>query len=426
MTPGSLPTNATEIFQEGLRIPPIKLHDKGVRNDTFIKLLRQNVRVPDMVVGDLNAQIAAVSVGERRLAELATEHGTHLLTSAFSELLDRSEEMTRASLSEIRPGAYRFRGYNDNDGVDLEKRIKIEVEITVGGGQFHCDFAGSSSQVRGPFNCPPSSALAAACFVIRAITGSHIPTNGGCFRPITLALPESSIVNPKPPAPVNARISTTKLMTSCMLGALSPALPKRIPAAPSGDLLTLIFGGTRDSGEAFVVGEMISGGTGASASADGVDALETDVTNAMNLPVEAMESDYPLFIHRLCIRQDSGGAGRHRGGLGLIKEYEVIKGPLTFIHRGERHYVAPWGLEGGEDGLCANSTIFRANSIDPEIIPSKLVTTLFEGDRLLVETPGGGGFGDPSERKPEDISRDVLQQKTSLEVARRTYDASNI
>src|SRR5262249_20624296 len=157
------------------------------------------------------------------------------------------------------------------------------------------------------------------CFVIRAITGSHIPTNGGCFRPISLALPEGSIVNPKPPAPVNARISTTKLITSCMLGALSPALPERIPAAPSGDLLTLIFGGTSDTGQAFVVGEMISGGTGATASADGVDALETDVTNAMNLPVEAMEPDYPLFIHRLSIRQDSGGAGRQRGGLGVIK-----------------------------------------------------------------------------------------------------------
>ena len=234
MTPGSVPTDATEVFQEGIRIPPLKLMEAGKPNITLMKILRRNVRIPDTFEGDLNAQIAACHVGARRLAALAEVHGSNHLTSIFAELLDRSEAMTRAALSEIPPGTYRYVDHLDNDGVDLEQRVRIEVAVTVADGAMEVDFTGSSGQVRGPFNCVPSGSKAAACYAVRAITDPSIPTNGGCFRPIKLILPEGSVVNPKEPAPVNARTATIKRVTGAILAAFAEALPDRVPAELGG------------------------------------------------------------------------------------------------------------------------------------------------------------------------------------------------
>ena len=222
--------------------------------------------------------------------------------------------------------------------------------MTVKDGTFHCDFAGSSPQVRGPFNCVPSGSLAAACYAVRAVTDPAIPTNAGCFRPITLALPKGSVVNPLEPAPVNSRTATIKRITGCILGALKDVLPERVPADSSGELVALMFGGRHGNGQPFVTGELIAGGSGAGPHSDGVDVIETDVTNCMNLPVEAMEMDAPIRVHRLALRQDSGGAGRHRGGLGVVKEYEILDGEVSFTYRGERHFFAPQGAQGGGEG----------------------------------------------------------------------------
>ena len=230
MSAGSVPTNATEIYQEGLRIPPLKLRDGGVFNDTLVKMIRQNVRIPDTVMGDLNAQVAACTVAARRLAELADGYGHNQLASIFDELLQRSEIMTRKALSAIPEGTYRFVDYLDNDGIELDKPIRIEVAVTVKGGDIEFDFEGTSPQTKGPLNCVPSGSLAAACFAVRALTDPTIPTNGGCFRPIKLRLPEGTIVNPQEPAAVNARTSTIKRITGCMIGALAQILPERVPA----------------------------------------------------------------------------------------------------------------------------------------------------------------------------------------------------
>jgi N-methylhydantoinase B len=412
MSPGSVPTTATEIFQEGLRLPPLKFREAGKYNETLVAIIRRNVRIPDAVMGDLNAQLAACNVGARRIAELARTLGDNQALAIFDELLDRSEKLTRAALRSIPEGTYKYVDFSDNDGIELDKPIRFEVAVTVKDGNFHCDFTGSSAQVRGPFNCVPSGSLAAACYAVRAVTDPEIPTNAGCFRPITLELPKGSVVNPREPAPVNSRTATIKRVTGCILGALKEVLPERVPADSSGELLTLMFGGHHGDGTAFVTGELIAGGSGAGPHSDGVDVIETDVTNCMNLPVEAMESDTPIRVHRLALRESSGGAGRQRGGLGVLKEYEILDGEVAFTCRGERHFFAPKGAQGGGDGAKAHAVIRRADGTE-EVIPSKAMATLRAGDRVVVETAGGGGNGPASQRDPAARARDLADGKVS-------------
>jgi N-methylhydantoinase B len=417
MAPGSVPTNATEIFQEGIRLPALKLREGDKFNDTLLKILRRNVRIPDTFEGDLMAQVAACTVGTRRLSALAETYGDNHLTAIFAELLDRSEAMTREALRAIPAGTYRAVDFLDNDGIELDKRIRIEVAVTVGDGAMSVDFAGSSPQVRGPFNVVPSGSLAAACYVVRAITDPTIPTNGGCFRPITLHLPEGSIVNPKEPAPVNSRTATIKRVSGTILAAFAQSVPDRVPADSGGELLVLAFGGARPDGSRYVTGELVAGGSGASAGKDGVDVIETDATNCMNLPAEALELDAPIRVHRVALRADSGGVGAQRGGLGTIREYEILHGEVRFTHRGERHFIAPKGRAGGHDGAMARTVIHRASGAE-ETVPSKIVTTLHVGDRVVFETAGGGGYGDPARRDPEQTRLDLANGKISSKSAK--------
>jgi N-methylhydantoinase B len=419
-SPGSLPPNATEIHQEGLRIPALKFREAGEYNETLVALLRLNSRMPDTLMGDLNAQLAACNVGARRLQELGDRYGAVFLMSVFEELLDRSEKMTREALRQIPEGTYRCVDYLDNDGIDLDKPVRIEVAATVGGGAIEFDLAGTDPQLKGPLNCVPSGSQAAAYFAVRVLTDATIPTNGGCFRPVTLKLPKGSLANPEEPAPVNARTSTIKRIATCMVSAFADVLPDRVSAPAAGTLLVVAFAGRRANGERFIVGELIAGGSGAARDRDGVDVVDTDASNCMNLPAEALEMDAPLRLTRVALRQDSGGAGEHRGGLGVIREYEVLENDVTFTHRGERHFSEASGLNGGHAGSSARSVIVRADGGE-EVIPSKALTRLDKGDRVIVETPGGGGYGDP-QRRPA-IDADVANGKVSAEAARRLYGA---
>ena len=410
MSPGSVPTHASEIFQEGIRIPPLKFHDQGKENDTLIKMLRLNVRIPDTLMGDLNAQVAACKVGSRRLIELADRFGTDHLISIFEALLDRSEAMTRSAIAAIPDGTYRYHDFLDNDGVDLETPIRIEVTTTISGEHVHIDFAGSSPQVLGPFNCMPSGSAAAAYFALRSLTNPEIPTNGGCFRPVSLDLPPASIVNPREPAPVNSRTSTIKRIAGCIIGALRQAVPEKAAADAAGEMVLLAFGGARPTGEPYVIGEIIASGSGASRGKDGVDVIETDGTNCMNLPVEALEMDAPIRVTRSELAVGSGGAGRYRGGLGLARDYEILEGEVVFTYRGERHKSSASGYAGGGDGARAWAEIRRSNGkIEP--IVSKIVTRLGPGDQISMTTAGGGGFGPPGERAVKHITADVADRK---------------
>jgi N-methylhydantoinase B len=412
---GSVPTNATEIYQEGLRLPAVAWARGGIFDETLTAVLRANVRIPDVFIGDLHAQVAACRVGAIRLAEAAARHGDTTLLAAFALLIERSEAMTRAALRAMPEGTWTAEDWLDNDGIALDTPLRIAVSATVRGGAIHFDLTGSSPQARGPVNAVPSGSLAAACFAVRAVTDPQIPNNGGCFRPITLTLPEGSIVNPRLPAPVNARSATIKRITGCMLAALAGAVPERMPAPSAGELLVMAFGGQWSDGRPFVTGELLAGGSGAGPGYDGVDAIETDATNCMNLPAEAMELEAPIRIRRWSLRRGSGGAGTFRGGLGQVKEYEVldaVAAPLSFSHRGERHAIAAQGLAGGGSGARAVSTIHRADG-RVETIRSKCVTALAPGDRVVVETAGGGGWGDARRRDASAAASDVANGKVA-------------
>jgi N-methylhydantoinase B/oxoprolinase/acetone carboxylase alpha subunit len=411
MSAGSVPTNATEIYQEGLRLPPLKFHDGGVPNETLIAIIRQNVRIPDTVMGDINAQLAACRIGMRRIQEIAEHNGHNALTAIFEELLSRSETMTRQALAKVPAGTYRYVDWLDNDGIELDKPIRIEVAVTIGSAGIHIDFTGTSPQVRGPLNCVPSGSLAAACFAIRALTDPAIPTNAGCFRPISLHLPEGSLVNPTEPAPVNARTSTIKRITGSIISALAEAMPDRVPAPSAGEMALVAFGGRLPGGEGnFVTGDLIASGSGASGMSDGVDVIETDATNCMNLPAEAMEMETPIRLHRVALREGSGGAGMFRGGLGTEREYEVLTDGVTFTHRGERHFSAARGAFGGDDGARAESVIVRADGTR-EVVASKIVTRLMKGDRVVLRTAGGAGYGPPAERRAAMTEADIMDGK---------------
>lgn len=412
MAPGSLPTNATEIFQEGLRIPPLKLCDSAGLNETLIQLIKLNVRLPDTYLGDLNAQIAACRIGERRIRELAAKYGSGRMLSLVGELLNQSERLTRQAIRQLPQGTFRYYDFLDNDGVVLDERVRVEVAATVEGDNITFDLTGTSQQTAGPINCVPSGTLAAAYYAVRSLTDPNIPTNAGCFRPIKLILPKGSLVDPISPAPVNTRTVTIKMVAACMIGAFREAMLDRLPASDAVDMHGIVFGGVRSDGTRYVVSECIGSGSGASARRDGVDAVDTDVTNCMNLPVEALEMDSPIRVTRTSLAIDTGGLGQKRGGLGIHREYEILDGTVQLTHRGERFFSRAPGLAGGGPGASSSSTIIRKNG-EEEIIPSKMVCTLVAGDRLIVKTAGGGGYGPPTARTERDANSDRQNHKTS-------------
>ncbi len=392
LTPGSVPTTATEIFQEGLRLPPLRLYRQGVMDAQIMRIIALNTRTPDAFEWDLNAQISAGRIGAERVAELAGRYGAGALDAMLRELVRRAEMATRAAIRAIGDGSWHYSDALDNDGVDLDRPVPIEVEVTVAGDEITVDFTGSSPQVRGPVNAVPAGVMAGVYYAIRAVTGAEIPNNGGCFRPLRVVLPEGSVLNPRFPAAVNARTATVKILTNAILGALAQALPDRIPAANSGASTVMALSGRRPDGSTFVVTETMAGGSGGSAVRPGVNVVGTDIGNTMNQPAEAMEIDAPVRVHELSIRRGSGGRGRHDGGCGATREYEVLRGPLTLTFRGERHMHAARGAAGGGDGCMAEAWVLRADGAR-ERIRSKLSTVLQTGDRLLMHTAGGGGWG---------------------------------
>ena len=424
MSPGSVPPNATEIYQEGIRIPPLKLREGNEFNHTLVEMLKLNVRVPQVFMGDIGAQISACTVGARRVAELAGRYGYGQTLRIFNELLDRSEQLTRKALEAIPDGTYSYVDYLDNDGVNLDESVRIEVAVTVSGSKLHCDFEGTDPQTRGPFNAVKSGSQAAAYYAVRAVTDSSIPTNGGCFRPVSLHLPEGTLVNPVEPAPVNSRTATLKRIAGSIVGALKGALPEQIPADSAGELLVLSLGGKNLSGKHYVVGEFNAGGSGGGPRKDGVDVIETDGSNCMNMPVEALELEAPARVHRMSLRTDSGGVGEFRGGLGCVREIEFLTDNIALTHRGERHRHAARGSQGGGDGAKAFSKIVRRDGTE-EVVNSKLFTMVHSGERLIVETAGGGGYGDPNGRDRQSVQDDLRNRKVSERSAINDYGLSN-
>jgi N-methylhydantoinase B len=421
-SPGSTPPDAGEIFAEGLRIPLLKLYQAGRPNETFFALMRANVRLPDMFEGDLGAQLAACNTGARLLRDMVAELGVATVDAAIDQLLDYAERLTRIEIEKIPDGEYRFTDYLDDDGMGSPP-IAISATVTIRGSDFHVDFTGSHPQVRGGLNCVPSSTMCAVYYVVRAITDASIPNNEGCYRPITAYLPPGTIVNALPPAPVGARTVTFKRIADTLLGALAPAVPEKVIAASSGQANIMYVGGVDPaSGESYVgyIAVPWAGGMGARPDQDGLDVVETDLTNSLNYPTEAAEGDLPMRLRWVRLWADSGGAGRYRGGLGYEAEVEWLRGEGTLSVRRDRHRTGPWGLFGGQAAPPCRTLLIHPDGSEEEI-PSKKVLTIRAGDVLRIWTSGGGGYGDPLTRPAEVVHDDVLDGRVSREGAARDY-----
>ncbi|CAH1649632.1 MULTISPECIES: hydantoinase B/oxoprolinase family protein [unclassified Chelatococcus] len=420
MAIGSLPPDATELFQEGIVLPPVKLIARGVFDEQIRGILLKNVRMPAFLEADLGAQFASIRIGAARFAEICQEFGEDTVLAYIDELMDRSEALTRARITEIPDGSYTFIDYIDNDGIVLDKRVKIQATLTIKGSDIHVDFAGTDPQVAGAANAAFSHAACVTYYCVRCITDPRLPNNAGCFRPISVSLPEGTLVNPRHPAPVNARTMTVCRMTDVIFGCLAQAAPERVRASSSG-MQGVSFSGRRASdGRAYVYLELFCGGMGARPTKDGVDYIETDITNMMNAPTEAVELEYPLRIHSMRLKTDSGGAGLHRGGLGMRKVFEVVEGPLEVTHRGDRHFSRPWGLKGGRPAMPWSSVIKRTDGSEHKV-PARERFTLRTGDILVSDTAGGGGYGDPLSRPAARVANDVAEAQISLPAARADY-----
>jgi N-methylhydantoinase B/oxoprolinase/acetone carboxylase alpha subunit len=386
MSPGSMPL-AREIYQEGLRIPPVLLMRGGEVQRDVMELILANVRTPEEREGDLLAQVMAARRGEERLREISKKYGPARVKHAAGELLDYTERVTRAMLREIPDGEYRFEDFLDNDGI-TEDPVRIAVAVRIGGDRAEVDFTGSSAQVAGSVNANYAIAVSAAMYCFRCLIEADVPYNAGLLRPIRVIAPERSVVNAGPPAAMAAgNVETSQRITDTILGALAQALPDRIPAASSGTMNNLSFGGWDIlRNRAFAYYETIAGGMGASSHGPGRSATHTHMTNSWNTPVEAFEHEYPVRVRHYRIRKGSGGAGHFSGGDGIVRELEFLEeADVTILS--DRRARGPWGLAGGESGAPGR------NEVNGMPVPAKTRITIPRHGRLRIESPGGGGWG---------------------------------
>ena len=390
MTPGSMPLS-TSIFQEGIRIPPLKLMRAGKLDQEILDLVLANVRTPEEREGDLSAQIAALRSGERRLLEMAEKYGAATCQRYMAELQDYAERMTRAAIAAMPDGTYRFEDFLDDDGVDPEP-VPIRVAITIEGDNAVVDFSGSAPQVRGCLNAVYAITYSAAFYAFRCVVDVPIPSNYGGQRPLRVIAPEGSVVDARFPAAVaGGNVETSQRIVDVLLGALAQAVPERIPAASSGTMNNVTIGGVDPKrGQPFAYYETIGGGMGARPGRDGISGIHTHMTNTLNTPVEALEHAYPLRVVRYHFRRGSGGNGKSRGGDGLRRDVEVlVRAEATILS--ERRRTRPYGLQGGEPGQAGENVVIRDGK--EEVLPGKVRITLEAGDVLSIRTPGGGGWG---------------------------------
>ncbi len=390
MSPGSMPL-ATELYQEGVIIPPVKLVRAGRIDRNVLDFVLANVRTPEEREGDLTAQLAANRIGQKRLLEITEKYGYQKTRAYMKHLQDYSERIMRQAIKEIRDGEYRFSDYLDDDGVS-RKPVRIQVAIRVRGDSAVVDFSGTDTQTEGSVNANYAITLSATMYVFRCIIRGDVPYNSGLLRPIRLVAPEGSVVNARHPAAVaGGNVETSQRITDVLLGALAKAVPERIPAASSGTMNNITFGGQHPAtGRNFAYYETIGGGMGASPERDGLSGVHTHMTNTRNTPVEALEHYLPIRIRRYSLRGRSGGEGRFRGGDGIVREFEFLA-PAKVNILSERRVFPPYGLAGGKPGKRGKNLLRRGNKMIN--LGSKASFRVSPGDVIIVATPGGGGYG---------------------------------
>lgn len=421
-SPGSVAGDATEIYQEGLRIPPVKLWRGGELDRDLLALILANVRTPEERRGDLRAQKAANETGQRRLLELIERYGPELLATAIEEVLDYSERRMRAELEALPDGTYEYEDFLDDDGISAE-RIRLKVAVRVQGDELVVDFSGSAPQVEGPVNAVYAVTASAVYYTVRALTDPDIPPNEGCYRPIKIIAPEGTVVNARPPAAVvGGNLETSQRIVDVLIGALAKAAPEKAIAACQGTMNNLSLGGLDPrSGKPYTLYETIGGGFGARPNKDGIDGVHSHMTNTLNTPVEALEIAYPLRVERYELRPDSCGAGRWRGGLGIRRDIRVLGHRAQVSLLGERRLTRPYGLMGGEPGGAGADLIITDGDGKERPVKGKGSITLEPGWIISIRTPGGGGYGRPAERPKELILKDYREGRISAEYALEHY-----
>jgi N-methylhydantoinase B/oxoprolinase/acetone carboxylase alpha subunit len=397
MSPGSMPL-AREIYQEGIRIPPVLLVRAGRMDRAMLDLILANVRTPVEREGDLMAQCMAIKRGEQRLLELTAKYGLPTLRRNMTALKDYGERMMRSAIRRLPSGTYRAEDYLDNDGI-TDRPVKIAAAVTIKGDRAIVDFKGSDAQVEGSVNANFAVAVSAVTYVFRCLVREDIPYTAGVLRPLVVLAPGRSVVNAQPPAAMAAgNVETSQRITDVILRALAQAAPELIPAASSGTMNNLTFGGWDPVRErAFAYYETIAGGMGASALSDGASATHTHMTNSWNTPVEAFEHLYPLRIRAYRIRSGSGGKGKQRGGDGIVREFEFLtRADVTILS--DRRERGPYGLSGGSAGARGKNSLLRGKRLRAGraiAIPGKARFEVRADDVLRIESPGGGGYGKP-------------------------------
>ncbi len=400
--PGSYVPWATEAYQEGLRIPPIRVFTRQGPEPSALEFILGNLRGREERHGDLLAQYAANEVAARRLGELFERYGVKTLLACFDRFRAESEAQMRAAIRTIPPGSYEGEDWVDDDGIE-DRPIPVRVRATIRGDRATFDFAGTGPQAKGPVNTTPSVTCSAVYYSLKALAGPEIPANDGCYRPIRVSIPPGTVLNPSPDAPVvGGNHETSQRVVDAIFKALAPAIPERITAGGPTTSGLLLFGGRR-ADRWYILYEVHGGGEGAAAHRDGDHAVRVHMSNVMNTPAEVIEAEYPIEVLRHLLRDGSGGAGTHCGGLGQVRAYRLL-GEATLTTMLERRIIAPWGAFGGSDGLPYRITLTRDGEVRE--VKGKETIPLRAGDVVTIQTSGGGGYGSPASRASELIERD--------------------
>ena len=419
-TPGSMPSDSKELREEGLIIPPVKLVESGKIVDDVLDWITSNVRTPRTTVGDLKAQVAANNIGERRVIEVVDKYRIDLFNCAVEEVMSISERRLRKKLCEMPNGEFKAEDELEDTGTS-DKPAKIRVKVRKNNDCIEIDYAGTDRQVEGPVNAPFGVTVAGVYYTVKCVTDPTIPTNDGFSRPIIIHAPTGTLLNPTFPAPVAAgNVETSQRNVDALLKAFARMMPERICAAGQGTMNNVTVGGEIPILGRWSFYETIGGGMGAAMTVDGADGVQVHMTNTMNTPIETIEKSYPIRLLKYGLRADSGGPGRWRGGTGIERVWTLLADEAHVSILAERNKIAPWGLEGGKAGGLGEYLLLEQNGGEKRL-RSKTSFRMKRGDSLIIRTPGGGGYGNPLDRDPQLVMKDVLDGLVSLEAARREY-----
>jgi N-methylhydantoinase B len=419
--PGSMAGDTTEIFQEGIIIPPVKFVKEGKIDKEIAGLLLSNVRTPEVRLGDLRGQMAANLLGKRSMLEVIEKYGLKTTQEAVKEIMNYSERRTRNEIRKMTEGNYSAEDYLESTGVS-KRRVRIKVAITIKKNEILIDYTGTDKQVNGPVNAVLGVTISGIYYTIRCLTDPSIPMNDGCYRPIRIHVPIGTIMNPTPPAPVaGGNVETSQRNVDALMKAFSKVVPEKVCAACQGTMNNISVGGINPrNGKLWTFYETVAGGFGGRKGIDGIDAIHTHMTNTLNTPIEAIETIYPLRFLKYEIREDSGGPGKWRGGMGLERTWTLLAPSATLSVLAERTEISPWGLFEGKPGSKGEYYIIKPDG-ERIRLDSKCTVEVEKGDVFLLRTPGGGGYGNPLERNPELVQRDALDGRVSLETAEEKY-----